>query len=178
VYNIFYTVDLKRSADRFLLSEEKKMTAVYGETTSSDGPLDWSHAEQRLKRARNYWIATTRLNGTPHAVPVWGVWVEGSLYFGTSRRSVKGRNLAHSPGLVVHLESADDVVILEGEVEEVRDRASFDAIDAAYRTKYGMGVAEAGEEGAVWYVVRPKKAHVWLENDFPNTATRWWYATA
>ena len=96
------------------------MTAVYGETTSSDGQLDWSHAEQRLKRARNYWTATTRLDGTPHAVPVWRIWVEGSLYFGTSRRSVKGRNLAHSPGLVVHLESADDVVILEGEVEEVR----------------------------------------------------------
>ena len=154
------------------------MTVVYGATTSSDGPLDWSHAEQRLKRARNYRIATTRPDGTPHAVPVWGVWVEGSLYFGTSRSSVKERNLAHSPGLVVHLESADDVVILEGEVEQVRDRASFDAINVAYRTKYGMGVAEAGGEGAVWYVVRPKKAHAWLENDFPNTATRWRYATA
>ena len=154
------------------------MTAVYGETKNIDGPLDWIHAEQRLKRARNYWIATTRPDGTSHAVPVWGVWVEGSLYFATSRRSVKGRNLAHSPGLVVHLMSANDVVILEGEVEEVRDRASFDAIDVAYRTKYGMGVAEAGEEGAVWYVVRPKKAHAWLENDFPNTATRWRYATA
>lgn len=129
------------------------MTAVYGETTSSDGPLDWSHAEQRLKRARNYWIATTRLNGTPHAVPVWGVWVKGSLYFGTSRRSVKGRNLAHSPGLVVHPESADDVVILEGEVEEVRDRASFDAIDVAYRTKYGMALRRPGRRGrcGTWF---------------------------
>ena len=48
------------------------MTTVYGQPTSSDGPLDWSHAEQRLKRARNYWIATTRPDGTPHAVPVWG----------------------------------------------------------------------------------------------------------
>ncbi len=48
------------------------MTAVYGVTTTSDGQLDWSHAEERLKRARNYWIATTRPYGTPHAVPVWG----------------------------------------------------------------------------------------------------------
>ena len=154
------------------------MTEVYRVSTSSEGPLVWSHAEKRLERARNYWIATTRPDGTPHAVPVSAVWVEGSLYFGTSRSSVKGRNLAHSSGLVVHLESADDVVILEDEVEQVRDRASFDAIDVAYRTKYGMGVAEAGEEGAVWYVVRPKKAHAWPENDFPNTATRWRYATA
>jgi hypothetical protein len=73
----------------------------------------------------------------------------------------------------VHLESGDDVVILEGAVEEVRDRASFDAIDAAYRAKYGMGVDQAGDDGAVWYVVRPKTAHAWLENDFLETATRW-----
>ena len=138
-----------------------------------EGPPPWSQAEERLERARNYWVATTRPDGRPHATPVWGVWVEGSLYFGTGRSSVKGQNLAHCPELVVHLESGDDVVILEGQVEEVRDRDSFAAIDAAYRAKYGMSVSEAGDDGAVWYVVRPKKAHAWLENDFLNTATRW-----
>ena len=143
------------------------------EVLEVEGALPWSHVEERLGRTRNYWIATTRPDGGPHAAPVWGVWVDGSLYFGTGRSSVKGRNLVHSPELVVHLESGNDVVILEGLVEEVCDRGSFDAIDAAYRAKYGMGVAEAGDDGAVWYVVRPRKAHTWLENDFPNTATRW-----
>lgn len=128
--------------------------------------------------SRNYWIVTARPDGRPHAAPVWGVWVEGSLYFGTSRGSVKGRNLARRPELVVHLESGNDVVILEGVVEEVRDRPSFGAIDAAYRAKYGMGVDQAGDDGdgdeeAVWYVVRPETAHAWLENDFLDTATRW-----
>lgn len=151
---------------------------VLGVSARGDGPLDWGHAEERLEGARNYWIATTRPDGRPHVAPVWGVWVEGSLYFGTGRRSVKGRNLAHSPELVVHLESADDLVILEGEVEEVRDRGAFDAIDVAYRAKYNMGVTEAGDDGAVWYVVRPRKAHAWLEGDFPNTATRWLFGTA
>ena len=138
-----------------------------------EGALPWSHAEERLEGARNYWMATTRPDGRPHAAPVWGVWVKEALHFGTGRNSVKGRDLAHCPELVVHLESGEDVVILEGQVEEVRDRDSFDAIDAAYRAKYGMGVSEAGDDGAVWYVVRPRKAHAWLENDFLNTATRW-----
>lgn len=146
---------------------------VQGVSVRGDGPLAWGHAEERLERARNYWIATTRPDGRPHAAPVWGVWVGGSLYFGTGRRSVKGRNLSRNPELVVHLESADDLVILEGEVEEVRDRDSFETIDGAYRAKYGMGVLEAGDDGAVWYVARPRKAHAWLENDFPGTATRW-----
>lgn len=149
------------------------MTEVCESRVSSGGPLAWSHAEERLDRARNYWIATTRPGGGPHAAPVWGVWVEGSLYFGTGRGSVKGRNLAQNPELVVHLEGGDDVVILEGLVEEVCDLASFEAIDAAYQAKYGMGVLEAGDDGAVWYVVRPRRAHAWLENDFLNTATRW-----
>lgn len=141
------------------------------------GPLAWSHAEERLEMSRNYWVATSRPDGRPHAVPVWGVWVKGALYFGTGRSSVKGRNLAHSPHLVVHLESGDDVVILEGEIREVRDQVTFAALDMAYQAKYGMGIGEAGDEGAVWYVVRPRKAHAWLENDFPNTATRWQFRT-
>jgi hypothetical protein len=149
------------------------MAEAYMVGTTADGPLGWDHVEERLEGSRSYWIVTARPDGRPHAAPVWGVWVEGSLYFGTGRGSVKGRNLARRPDLVVHLESGDDVVILEGVVEEVRDRASFDAIDAAYRAKYGMGVDQAGDDGAVWYVVRPKTAHAWLENDFLETATRW-----
>ncbi len=149
------------------------MAEAYTVGTTAEGPLAWEHAEERLEGSRNYWIVTTRRDGRPHAAPVWGVWVEGSLYFGTSRSSVKGRNLAHRPEIVVHLESGDDVVILEGAVEEVRDPASFEAIDAAYRAKYGMGVDQAGDGGAVWYVVRPGTAHAWLENDFLQTATRW-----
>ena len=154
------------------------MAEAYRVGTTADGPLAWDHAAERLEGSRNYWIVTTRRDGRPHAAPVWGVWVGGSLYFGTGRGSVKGRNLARRPDLVVHLESGNDVVILEGAVEEVRDRASFDAIDAAYRAKYGMGVDQAGddgtgEDGAVWYVVRPEKAHAWLESDFLETATRW-----
>ncbi len=77
------------------------MTETYRVSTSCDGPPAWSHAEKRLERARNYWIATARPDGRPHVAPLWGVWVEGGLYFGTGRSSVKGRNLAHSPELVV-----------------------------------------------------------------------------
>jgi len=58
-------------------------------------------------------------DGLPHAVPVWGVWVDGALYFGTDRRSRKARNLATNQGAVVHLESGDDAVILEGFAEEI-----------------------------------------------------------
>jgi hypothetical protein len=122
-------------------------------------------------------LGVDHADGRPHATPVWGVWVEGTLYFGTSRGPHKGRNLATNPALTVHLESGDDVVIIEGMVEEVTDRASLAAVDAAYQAKYGISVGEAGNE-VVWYVLRPETAYVWLESDFPNTATRWCFSNA
>jgi hypothetical protein len=39
---------------------------------SGSGLLPWSVAVERLTEARNYWIATTRPDGRPHAMPVWG----------------------------------------------------------------------------------------------------------
>lgn len=55
-------------------------------------------------------------------MPVWGIWLGGAVYFGTDRRSRKAKNLAANPSLVIHLESGDDAVILEGAAEEVDDR--------------------------------------------------------
>ena len=72
------------------------------------------------------------------------MWVGGTLYFGTGRRSRKGRNLAANLHVRAHLKSGDDVVIVEGVAEEATDRASFAEVDAVYRTRYGMGVIEAG----------------------------------
>ena len=49
----------------------------YGIPTHTEGLLPWSFALERLEKARNYWVATTRPDGRPHTVPVWGVLVDG-----------------------------------------------------------------------------------------------------
>ena len=66
----------------------------------------------RLRAATIYWIATTRPDGRPHSMPVWGVWVDGALWFGTYGQKV--RNLAHEPYAVAHAESGEDVAIIKG----------------------------------------------------------------
>jgi nitroimidazol reductase NimA-like FMN-containing flavoprotein (pyridoxamine 5'-phosphate oxidase superfamily) len=63
--------------------------------------LPRSHVEERMSGTRDYWVATVR----PHAVPVWGVWLDGTFHFGGGRRTRKARNLAANPHLMVHLES-------------------------------------------------------------------------
>lgn len=138
--------------------------------------LPYSHAEERLAKSRNYWICTTRPDGRPHSIPVWGFWLDGGLYFGTGRSTRKARNLAHNPSLSVHLESGDDVVILEGTAVEVdlADKPTFKKLDSASRAKYKMPIMVMPE--SVFYSVRPRVVLAWTERDFPNNATRWEFA--
>lgn len=138
--------------------------------------LPWSHVTERMDAARNYWVSTTRPDGRPHAAPVWGVWMEGVFYFGTGSTSRKHRNIVEQPWIVVHLESGDDTVILEGAAERVADRALLERINGVYGPKYGyFPLGEAGDQpyDEPFYGLRPQIALAWLESDFPNTATRW-----
>ena len=135
--------------------------------------LPFTHAQKRLTKSRNYWICTTRRDGRPHSIPVWGFWIDGSLYFGTARSTRKARNLAHNPAISIHLESGDDVVILEGTAVEVdlTDKPIRKKLDAASRAKYKMPLMVIPE--SVFYCVRPRFVLAWTESDFPNNATRW-----
>ena len=154
-------------------AERPGMATGYGIKREPDGMLAWDWAAEGLTASRNYWIATTRGDGRPHVAPVWGVWHDGALWFGTDVASAKGRNIARSPEVVAHLESGDDVVILEGAAEEATAPA---AADDAYAAKYAGIRLTGSPAGSVIYRLRPRLAHGWLETDYPNTATRWRFA--
>ena len=143
----------------------------YGIPTGPEGMLSWGYVEERMSAARNYWVATTRPDGRPHVTPVWGLWVDGTFYFGGTPHSRKARNLAENPNVVVHLESGDDVVVLEGTAEVVKDPdpALSERVAAASIAKYGVG--SSAIEGS--YAVRPRVVLAWSEGGFPDTATRW-----
>jgi pyridoxine/pyridoxamine 5'-phosphate oxidase len=147
----------------------------YGIPSDSKGMLRWADAAARLEKSRNYWIITTRPDGRPHAVPVWGIWLEDAVYFGTDRRSRKAKNLATNPSLVIHLESGDDAVILEGVAEEVTERVLIKRIDQVYSRKYKMRVSSAPGQ-VVIYALRPRVAFGWRERDFNRSPTRWRFA--
>jgi nitroimidazol reductase NimA-like FMN-containing flavoprotein (pyridoxamine 5'-phosphate oxidase superfamily) len=146
----------------------------YGIATEEAGMLEWAWVDERMAKSRNYWIGSTRPDGKPHVAPVWGVWVEGTLYFGSHRKARKSRNFDYNPQVVVHLESGDETVIIEGVVEETTDKDPQKKINAAYREKYPpYDPGDEPEEGAVTYAVKPHTVFAWTEADYPNTATRW-----
>lgn len=133
--------------------------------------LPWSHAVERLQTARRYWLATVRPDGRPHTTPVWGVWVDGALYFDGLPPTHWGRNLAGNPAVSVHLESGDDVVILEAMVEDLTTDPELGArIVEAWDAKYGRLHPDPAGSGIVR--LRPRTARAW-SNESLVDGTRW-----
>ena len=136
------------------------------------GLLPWSWAESQLQQARNYWLVTARQQGRPHAVPVWGIWAEGQLLFGTSRHSRKALNLLRSAACGVHLESGDEVVILEGTANPVVDAAALERFAERYQAKYDFR-PQVDDGETLTFCFGPSKGMGWREADFPSSATCW-----
>jgi flavin reductase (DIM6/NTAB) family NADH-FMN oxidoreductase RutF len=149
-------------------SSRPQFAPPYGISADTKGMLDWSWATERLSASRNYWIVSSTEDGRPHAMPVWGLWFDDAVVFGTSPQSRKGRNLVQDPRVVVHLESGDEVVILEGEVERITlNEAIADAYGAKYEFRPDPAVRTEG-----WFRLRPRIAYAWREQEYPSTATR------
>jgi uncharacterized pyridoxamine 5'-phosphate oxidase family protein len=151
----------------------------YGPENAESAPgerVPWRRASEWLRDSRNYWVATTRPDGRPHAMPVWGVWLDGVLCFGTSRTSRKYRNIQASPEAVVHTESGDEAVIVEGRLEEAEDVSLVEPFLDPYEEKYDYR-PDPSEGGGAYFLLRPRVAFSWREQDFPESATRWHFET-
>ncbi len=82
-------------------------------------------------------------------MPEWGAFVGPDLYTYGERRTVKARNLTREDRAVVHLESAE-VVVVHGRLEDGADPA----FDALYRTN-------------------PERAALWLQVEYDAWQGRW-----
>lgn len=136
----------------------------YAFPTRDDALLDWEDAEKRLEEARFYWLASTNADGSPRVRPLWGVWVDGCLYFDGHPHTGWARNLARDPHVSIHLESAASVVIVEGVGEDV-ERTNEELgrkIAENWDAKYGRLVPDAATRGI--FRLTPRRAHGWSEN--------------
>jgi hypothetical protein len=140
--------------------------AEYGIPAGDAGLLPWSFVVDRLLAARNYWLVTVRPDARPHASPVWGVWVAGDFFFGMGRETRKARNLAENQNVVIHLDSSDDAIIIEGVAREVTDTDLHVKIDDAYEAKYQI------RHGTPVFKLQPNLVMAW-DTNYPKTATRW-----
>ncbi len=140
--------------------------------------MAWPEVAARLAAARSYWLCTTMPSGGPHAAPVWGVVINHVLYLYSERRTVKARNLAADPRVVVHLESADDVVLVRGTAEDLGTPAQVPKVVAGLSAKYtGEGdrryLPDADPAFDVVYAISPQSAMMWRLPDYEGSQRRW-----
>ena len=149
----------------------------YGVPDTLDGALDWSWAEERLAESRNFWVVTVDPQGRPHATPVWGVWLDDRFWFSTAPGSLKARNIAGNPHVVVTGEDTVNVVSIEGEASGVDAPR---AVAEAWAARYEDDPAKRTElaefmMGGEAFAVEPTKAFGMIESEerFASSATRW-----
>ena len=147
----------------------------YGVEDGPEGLLDWGEAVRRMGASRNFWLATTRRDGRPHVMPVWAVWLDDALWFSSSLRSRKIRNLRAEPRCTLTTEDAEHPVVVDGVAEVVLDRGRTGAFLAASNAKYQVDYGIEFLDPAVNATVRV--APVWAfaldEERFTGSPTRW-----
>ena len=136
--------------------------ADIAEDFSSPGTtaLPWTDAEEQLRRADVFWLATVRADGRPHVVPVLAVWLDGSLWFLTGHGEQKVKNLATN-GHVSITTGRNDLgegfdVVVEGRARAVTDDAEMSPVVEAYGAKYGDGWRLPVDQ-VLFYEVTPSK---------------------
>ena len=140
------------------------------------GLKPWAWALMRLEKSHNYWIATSRPEGQPHLMLVWGVWLEGAFWFSTGPRTRKMKNLSAHPECVIGTEDADEAVIVEGAASFIEDVDAIKRIVAVYNRKYGGDVGPLLESsGSLVIRIEPRVVFGFDEHaeNFTEGATRW-----
>ena len=165
------------STDRQPAAGRPVAPADYGIPDNNDGLLPWAYVVERMTAAKNYWIVTASLSAKPSVSPVWGVWIEDKFYFDGSPVTRRGLFLMRHYQLISHLESGDEVVILEGETiifSSAPARILAEKVAEQYRAKYAQfdysPAAEQWDQGGL-FEFTPKKALAWTK--FPTDMTRW-----
>jgi nitroimidazol reductase NimA-like FMN-containing flavoprotein (pyridoxamine 5'-phosphate oxidase superfamily) len=148
-------------------AETLDLPGAYGEATTT---LDWASVQDRLEQAERYWLATTRSDGRPHVIPIDGIWLDDTWYFGGAPETVHQRSVKENPNLVMHLEDPMAAVIVEGEAEWLTPSIE-DAkrLSEASKAKYGYAPSPEDYTSGVWGL-KPRRVLAW--NKFPKDATR------
>jgi hypothetical protein len=152
-----------------------KIPTQYGIPKHNQGLLPWSHVIDRMSQASHYWICTVDAKGHPHVTPVDGLWLNGRLYFGGSPQTRRNRNLLTNPAVSVHLDSSDDVVILQGEAHlQMPDHELAVQLSKASAAKYGYAPGPEDYEASGVHIFRPLTVFGWKQ--FPRDVTRWQFS--
>ncbi|WP_157683339.1 pyridoxamine 5'-phosphate oxidase family protein [Microlunatus soli] len=132
--------------------------------------LEWAVVRQRLEQSKHFWFSTADADGAPHARPIWASWVDNTVYADGGVEVTRwGRDLLANPRVQVHLESATEVVIVDGVFSRQTDLTpeAFRRVQASYLSRYADYQPEAADG---MFMIKPRTVLAWQQ--FPADVTR------
>jgi hypothetical protein len=116
-------------------------------------------AQGKLVTAENIWFGSVRPDGRPHLAPVWFAWTGEKLYICTEKHSVKARNIASNPQVVLALEDGLKPVICEGIARPVSPPLPANVV-SIFLKKYDWDISADGQYDYLLEIT-PYKWMVW-----------------
>ena len=155
------------------IAEKLVLPQGYGHTTET---LAWEHVRAQLEQAKQYWLALNHGDGSPHVVPVDGLWVDDVWYYGGSPETVHVQLVRANPHVTMHLPDPWKVVVVQGAVRVAKPSPELaqrlaDLANTKY-PEYGITfeASSYSEPGAL----HPRRVVAW--SSFPKDVTRFTFA--
>ena len=119
-----------------------------------------SQAIHRLETEANVWLATASPAGVPHLVPLSLAWDGTRVLVATPTDTPSVRNVLATGAVKATLDSADDVVLIEGTAEAVDFASASPKLLELYVKRVGWNPAD--QDGA-WslLVISPLTVRSW-----------------
>jgi nitroimidazol reductase NimA-like FMN-containing flavoprotein (pyridoxamine 5'-phosphate oxidase superfamily) len=140
--------------------------------------LPWAWAVDHIIGSHYFWLSTVRPNGRPHAMPVWGVWMEEQFWFSSSPGSRKALNLDSNPWIAVATDDATEPVVIEGEamrVDNADEAEKITGFAALVNAKYETELPVQFFLENATFRVRPYRVIGMTEKEFESSPTRWMF---
>ena len=157
-----------------------------------DAELPWTRPHDALVaidpgETLTWFLGTVRPDGRPHAAGVGAMWFDGDVYFTSSPRARKAKNLAANPACTISVRLPGIDLVFEGEATRVTDRPTLDAVVARYQAGGWPAEVEGDAFTAPfsapsagpppWFLYRLTFRTVFgVAGEEPNGATRWTFA--
>ncbi len=151
------------------ITEQLGLPPGYGHPTET---LAWEQVRAQLAQAKQYWLALNHGDGSPHVVPVDGLWVDDVWYYGGSPQTIHVQLVRANPQVTMHLPDPWKVVVVQGAVRLATPSPELaqhlaDLANTKY-PEYGL-TFEASSYSAPG-ALHPRRVIAW--SSFPKDATR------
>ena len=147
------------------------------------GGLDLSFTREELeaflRTQRTARVATTGPGGSPHVVPLWFIWHEGTLFLNSTLGNPTVGNMLRSGRAAAVIDDGEEYEVLRGatitgRVEEAEDDPRLPRVEREWSEKYlgGEPVPYRRWRNRVWLRLVPERIASWDFRKIPEAKAR------